>query len=134
MRKYRVKKIGSKVPAWLSLTLPSAAILALVMTTAPARADDLKAAAEHYTDSCADCHGASGKGDGPKAAELKTKPANYTDCAALSKFDDNTLFKTIKNGGESMGKSKEMADFGKAYDDDEIHGLVAFVRTFCTKK
>jgi len=29
--------------------------------------------------------------------------------------------------------SKDMADFGKAYDDDEIHALVAYVRTFCKK-
>ena len=132
MPKYRLKKIGSEATARLLLALPTVAMVALVMTAAPGSAADLKAAAEHYSDSCADCHGASGKGDGPKAAELKTKPADYTDCATQNKFDDY-FFKSIKNGSASMGKSKEMADFGKAYDDDEIHGLIAFIRSFCKK-
>jgi len=108
-------------------------MVALVMAAAPASAVDLKVAAEHYSDSCADCHGASGKGDGPEAAELKTKPADYTDCATQNKFDDDYFLKIIKNGGGSMGKGKEMADYGKTYNDDEIHGLVAFIRSFCKK-
>ena len=51
----------------------------------------------------------------------------------MSKLTDDYLFNVIKNGGKSVGKSKDMADFGKAYDDDEIHSLVAYVRTFCKK-
>jgi mono/diheme cytochrome c family protein len=108
-------------------------ILGALAIALPCRAADTKAAAGFYEDSCADCHGKAGKGDGPKAAELKTKPANYTDCAAMQKFDDDYLFKIIKNGGEAMGKSKEMPDFAKAYDDDEIKSLVAYVRSFCAK-
>jgi mono/diheme cytochrome c family protein len=42
---------------------------------------------EMYTTWCASCHGALGKGDGPTAAALKTKPADLT---ALAK----------KNGGK----------------------------------
>jgi len=133
MPKYRRKKIGSRATAWLLIALPTAAMVALVMTAAPAVAEDLKLAAEHYSDSCADCHGASGKGDGPTAAALKTKPADYTDCATQNKFDDDYFFKIIKNGGGSMGKGKEMADYGKTYDDDEIHGMIAFIRSFCKK-
>jgi len=34
--------------------------------------------AEMYTTWCASCHGALGKGDGPTAAALKTKPADLT--------------------------------------------------------
>ena len=37
--------------------------------------------AEMYTTWCASCHGASGKGDGPTAAALKTKPADLTQLA-----------------------------------------------------
>jgi mono/diheme cytochrome c family protein len=133
MSDFQRKKIESKAIGWLSLALPTAATLALVMTAAPVRAADLNAAASNFSDSCADCHGKAGKGDGPKAAELKTKPANYTDCASMGKFDDDYLFKIVKQGGEAVGKSKEMPDFGKAYDDDEIHGLLAYVRTFCKK-
>ncbi len=127
-------RIRSRLWIWTASAIPAVAALALISSTARAAAVDLKAAASNYADSCADCHGQSGKGDGPKAAELKgAKPANYTDCAAMSKYTDDYLFNVIKNGGKSVGKSKDMADFGKAYDDDEIRGLVAYVRSFCNK-
>jgi mono/diheme cytochrome c family protein len=127
------KRILSNASKRILWAVPAAAALALVVTAGAARAADLSGAESNYKDSCVDCHGESGKGDGKKAADLKTKPANYTDCAAMAKFDDDYLFKTIKTGGEAMGKGKGMPDFGKAYDDDEIKALVAYVRTFCKK-
>jgi mono/diheme cytochrome c family protein len=133
MSDFGQKKIGSKAMGWMPFAVAAAATLALIVTAVPARAADLQAAATNYSNSCVDCHGKSGKGDGPKAGELKSKPANYTDCAAMSKFTDDYLFNVIKNGGKSLGKSKDMPDFGMAYDDDEIRGLVAYVRTFCKK-
>lgn len=128
-------KIRSKGWSWMPLAAAVAMILAPALTSTPARAAevDMKAAASNFSDSCADCHGESGKGDGKKAAELKNKPADYTNCAVMTKLSDDYLFNVIKNGGKSVGKSKDMADFGKAYDDDEIRGLVAYVRTFCKK-
>jgi mono/diheme cytochrome c family protein len=124
-----------KSSLWMltAAAVPALAGLALIATTARAAGVDLKAAAANYQDSCVDCHGKDGKGDGPKAATLKTKPANYTDCAAMSKVSDDYLFNIIKNGGKSVGKSKDMADFGEAYSDEEIHGLVAYIRSFCKK-
>ncbi len=128
-------KIRSKGWSWMPLAAAVAMILAPALTATPARAAevDMKAAASNFSDSCADCHGESGKGDGKKAAELKNKPADYTNCAVMTKLSDDYLFNVIKNGGASVGKSKDMADFGKAYDDGEIRGLVAYVRTFCKK-
>jgi cytochrome c553 len=117
---------------WTAPAISAVAALALI-STARAATVDLKAAASNYSSSCANCHGQSGKGDGPAGATLATKPANYTDCAAMSKLSDDYLFNFIKNGGKSVGKSKDMADFGQAYSDDEIHGLVAYVRSFCNK-
>jgi mono/diheme cytochrome c family protein len=40
-------------------------------------------------------------------------------------------FKAIKDGGASVGLSAEMPSWSKGLDDDEIHGLVAYVRSFC---
>jgi len=126
-------KISSRQLVRIVPSILTVAALALISSAARAGGVDLKAAASNYADSCADCHGTSGMGDGPKAATLKTKPANYTDCATMSKLSDDYLFNIIKNGGKSVGKSKDMADFGMAYSDDEIHGLVAYIRTFCKK-
>ena len=133
MRENLRTKDRSRLWIWAAPAIPAVAALVLISTAARAGDADLKAAAANYSDSCVDCHGQSGKGDGPKAAGLKTKPANYTDCAAMAKFTDDYLFNVIKNGGKSVGKSKDMADFGMAYDDNEIRGLVAYVRTFCQK-
>jgi cytochrome c553 len=92
---------------------------------------DLAAAKQNYEMFCLKCHGANGQGDGPAAATLHTKPRNYTDCALMAKIPDATLFKAIKNGGGSVGLSPEMPAWASGFSDDEIHGLVAFVRSFC---
>jgi cytochrome c553 len=114
----------------LSLTL----IIMLAMSSiARAAGPDLAAAKDNYTTFCVKCHGATGQGNGPAAATLHTKPRNYTDCATMSKITDDTLFKAIKDGGASVGLSAEMPSWSKGFDDDEIHGLVAYVRTFCQK-
>ena len=38
----------------------------------------MSAGKELYDDYCATCHGINGKGDGPSAAEMKTKPTDFT--------------------------------------------------------
>lgn len=135
MSKKLRKNVLANESTWLLRVISAAAAMMLVTLVSrpiPARAD-AAAAASNYKDSCVDCHGETGKGDGKKAKDLKTKPANYTDCAAMAKLDDDYLFKITKEGGEAMGKGKGMPDFGKAYDDEEIHDLVAYVRSFCKK-
>ncbi len=91
-------------------------------------------AAANYKDLCSKCHGPSGKGNGAEAKTLNPKPADYTDCKKMSPIPDATLFKAIKSGGQSVGKSKDMPAWGEALSDQEIHDLVAYVRSFCKKK
>ena len=111
-----------------------AAIGAVLMGAIPAsRAADLAAAKKSYDTYCAKCHGATGKGDGPGAAALSKPPRDFTDCAVMSKLSDDTLFNVVKNGGASIGASKDMAAFAEGFEDGEIHDLVAYVRTFCKK-
>jgi mono/diheme cytochrome c family protein len=80
---------------------------------------------------CTPCHGESGRGDGAAGSTLKTHPADFTDCNRMSKESDDKVFRVIKEGGASSGLSSDMQPWGKTFDDDEIHGLVAYVRTFC---
>ena len=87
------------------------------------RAADMAAAKQNYDTFCVKCHGPGGKGDGPAAATLATNPRNFTDCAAMGKISDDTMFNVIKNGGAAAGLSKDM----------QAHDLVAYVRTFCKK-
>ncbi len=128
-------KIRSRLWIWTASAIPAVAALALISTCA--RAADLTAAAGSYSDTCAKCHGPAGKGDGPKAAELKDKDGkpvtigDLSDCAKMSKITDDEMFKELKEGGASVGKSKFMTPYGDAMEDDEIKGLVAYVRTLC---
>ena len=94
-------------------------------------AADLSAARDNFDGQCAKCHGESGRGDGPAGVSLPVRPRNFTDCSRMSKESDERLFNTIKGGGQSVGLSKEMPPWGEAFDDNEIKGLVAYVRQFC---
>jgi cytochrome c oxidase cbb3-type subunit 3 len=96
-------------------------------------APDLAAAKANYQLFCVKCHGPNGEGNGPAAATLHTKPRNYTDCKKMATITDQTLFNAIKNGGASVGLSADMPAWKQGFDDDDIHNLVAFVRSFCKK-
>jgi cytochrome c oxidase cbb3-type subunit III len=96
-------------------------------------AADLGGAKDNFKTFCVKCHGSSGKGDGPSAATLKTKPRDFTDCARMASISDDVMFKTIKEGGESAGLSKDMPPWKDGFEDAEIHDLVAYVRTLCKK-
>jgi len=121
--------------SWMLSATAVAVTLALAFfSTAAWAADvDLKAAASSYKDSCADCHGETGKGDGPKAKKLSVKVGDLTDCAKMSKVSDDDMFKVIKEGGPALNLNKAMTGFGDAMEDNEIKGLVAYVRSFCKK-
>jgi high-affinity iron transporter len=94
---------------------------------APARAADMAAAKQNYDTFCVKCHGSSGKGDGPAGAALATHPANFSDCAMMSKMSDDTMFNVIKNGGGATGRSKDMPAWSSGFEDGEIHDLAAFL-------
>ena len=107
------------------------AIAGLVQRAAAAGHDD--SVSEQYTIYCAKCHGPSGHGDGANASTLKTRPRDFADCATMKKISDDTMFKAIKNGGAAVSLPGDMPPWGQAFDDSEIKGLVAYVRTFCKK-
>jgi len=137
MSKSSRTKIRSKL--WICTASAIPAIAALALFSTAARAADLTAAASSYADTCAKCHGPAGKGDGPKAAELKDREGkpisvgDLSDCAKMAKLSDADMFKELKEGGAAVGKSKLMIAYGDAMEDDEIKALVAYVRTLCKK-
>ena len=109
------------------------AVLLIAAVAMSATAADLVAAKKNFFVLCSRCHGAAGKGDGPQAAALTTKPRDFTDCARMKALSDETLFGAIKNGGEAVHLSKDMPAWKDSIDDAGIHDLVAYVRSRCTK-
>jgi mono/diheme cytochrome c family protein len=82
---------------------------------------------------CSICHGVGGKGDGPSAAGLNPRPADFTNCAVMQKQSDATLFTIIKRGGQGAGRSTVMPAWGDALPDGQIQELVGLVRGFCKR-
>ena len=78
---------------------------------------------------CVSCHGPRGEGDGPVAASLDPKPARLGDRAYMSAKTDDYLFKVIKNGGASVGRSPLMAPWGGTLSDAQIRDVVAYIRS-----
>ncbi|HZX13799.1 MAG TPA: cytochrome c [Thermodesulfobacteriota bacterium] len=83
---------------------------------------------EKYNQICASCHGPSGKGDGPAAAALDPKPRNLSDAKYVSTISDEQLFKTVKEGGASVGKSPLMPAWGSVLSDNDIWNVIAYLR------
>ncbi len=82
-----------------------------------------------YATYCGACHGTSGKGDGPAAATLTTKPRDHTNGEVMNALPNEEIFKAIKEGGASVGKSNLMPAWGATLNDEQIQDVVAFVRS-----
>lgn len=99
-----------------------------VMAEAPAEQEfDAKGA---FTTVCATCHGANGAGDGPGAAALNPKPANFSEASFWEGKTDEELIKAIREGGASVGKSPLMPAWGGLYDQAKAEALLAYIKTF----
>lgn len=89
---------------------------------------------EVFTQRCAPCHGANGRGDGAGAAALRPKPRDYTDGAWQKSVTDEQLRKTILQGGAAVGKSPMMpASPDLERKPETVEGLVKLIRGFGPK-
>jgi mono/diheme cytochrome c family protein len=84
-----------------------------VQTTTAQKGDDL------YREFCAVCHGVDGKGYGPAAEALKTRPSDLT---LITRHSNNDKFPTIKimrivNGDDVVAAhgTKDMPTWGEAF-------------------
>ena len=86
-----------------------------------------------FRELCSVCHGAGGKGDGPSAQGLEPKPADFTNCKVMAKDSDDVLFKIVKGGGQTAGRSTVMPAWGDSLSDGQIRELIKFIRGLCKK-
>ena len=108
-------------------------VIVMVLPSVAWSAGDAAKGKQKYQELCAACHGQSGKGDGPTAAALPVKPRNHTDAAYMSELTDQQIFKTIKEGGDAVGKSSLMPKWGGILNDQQIDDLVAYIRSLHRK-
>jgi mono/diheme cytochrome c family protein len=101
---------------------------------ARAKKDPVAQAQDMFGNVCAMCHGVSGAGDGPAAANLTPKPRNYTDPAWQASVTDDQIRKTILEGGQAVGKSPMMPGQPQLKDQPEVlDNLVKIIRGFGKK-
>jgi len=81
---------------------------------------------------CFVCHGRGGKGDGPSAIGLAEKPQDLTDANWQRATSDDLIRSVIQGGGAAIGKTGAMPP-NPDLTQDQIQGLVAFVRSLAAK-
>ncbi len=73
---------------------------------------------------CQSCHGKTGKGDGSKAAQLKTLPDDFTKPSVQNQTDGALYYKTVEGRDDMPSFKKKIADA------DDIWAVVNYIRTF----
>src|SRR5215510_3608743 len=100
--------------------------LALLVTGAvSARAADAK---ELWTKNCGKCHGEDGKGKTKMGEKLAVK--DYTDAKVQADMKDADMAKAIKEGVKEKDSDKVKMKGFPDLSDDEVKGLVAYIRAF----
>jgi mono/diheme cytochrome c family protein len=115
-RSNRVRKIGLAAVALAMGVAITAPAWAQGEWSAPADAKAVKnpvkgvgGAKKAIEVNCAPCHGAAGKGDGPAAAALPVKPADWTS-EKVQKQSDGELYWKISNGRGAMPPWKSLPE------------------------
>jgi mono/diheme cytochrome c family protein len=97
---------------------------ALSQTTSPAVKKEVaprtspSSGVEMFNAYCAACHGGAGKGDGPAAASLKTKPANLSELAKNNRgnFPIQRVEQTLRFGVQTPAHgSSDMPTWGDTF-------------------
>ena len=78
-----------------------------------------------YQANCAECHGESGRGDGPKSGSLSTVPTNFTDQAFMAKNSANDFYVAI-----TQGVGTDMPSFSDQLSEDDRWTLATTLRSF----
>jgi mono/diheme cytochrome c family protein len=85
---------------------------------------NLQSARELYSNECAQCHGARGKGDGPEARSHFPLPADLSDAQRMSAIADGAIFYQVSEG------RRPMPSFKNRMTQDQRWQLVLLVRSF----
>src|SRR5262249_38282344 len=105
-------------------------VIALVLTHMAGPLAYGQEAKELYEQTCAMCHGTSGKGDGPTSQSLQPKPADLT--IVVKNKSDAYLTKLITEGGPSVGKSPLMPSYKGLLNEKQVRSVIQYVKRLAT--
>ena len=105
-------------------------ILAAVFGLAAALSASAADAKQNWTDKCASCHGADGKGQTKMGQKLGVK--DFTDAKVQADMKDDAATKAIKEGLTDADGKTQMKAYVTGADapltDDEVKALIGYVR------
>jgi len=77
-----------------------------------------------YEAKCTSCHGISGKGDGPGASTLATRPKDFTDQALMAQASTANLYQSITGG-----VAPDMPAYSGTMDDTQRWALAGYLQS-----
>ena len=80
-----------------------------------------------YKEYCSQCHGATGKGDGPAVSGLIPKPAIHANIP-FEKLPAEYLYNVINHGGAAMGKSPNMPYWNLTIGQQGVADVMAYLK------
>jgi mono/diheme cytochrome c family protein len=80
-----------------------------------------------YKEYCAQCHGFTGKGDGPAASGLDPKPAIHANIP-FEKLPMEYLYNVINHGGPAVGKSPNMPYWNLTIGQQGVADVIAYLK------
>ena len=95
---------------------------------------DAQAGKRIFSQHCVVCHGVTGKGDGPGAAGLNPKPANFSDPERHRGMTLEMRLSVVTLGGPSEKLSPAMPAFGEVLTAQQIKDVLAYVQSFAPKQ
>jgi mono/diheme cytochrome c family protein len=110
-------------------TLAAFAGLVLLLVSSTSHAD--QSIEQIYGIYCVQCHGLQRNGTGVNVPALSVKPRDHTDAKSMGDTPDDELFKAIKEGGLAVNKSVLMPTWGHVLSEEQITGLVKYLRQVC---
>lgn len=91
----------------------------------PATESSLQAGEAVYRNQCVSCHGVTGRGDGPAAAVINPRPADFRVHMAAG-HTDGELFHWLTNGVAGTA----MPAFGGALSEEQRWHVINYIKTF----
>ncbi len=117
------------MPVWGETLTPEQLDALVSYTLEATRGSPIEVGRELFAQNCASCHGDFGEG-GPNPTRPDDIIAPISTAEYLATRDDTTLRAIVAAGQPNFGMSPFSTAFGGPLDDDEIDGIVRFIRSW----